>query len=511
MAENNTFLTPSLARIQAVEYPNRVTVYLTLSIALIVFLYSFNWPKGQKLAPGIWVVGGNDKQNIRTNRERFRENAKEMLEEGYQKSDGNFFYVPSPLGERLMIPVKYLEELKTAPIDEVDFVATFIEMFEGKYTTMGSRSTLHPRVVKAQLNHHLADVMPSVQQEIVDSFADLFPACEEWTPVPVVAILTQIVARVSSCMFGGTTLSHNKKWVQSSIDFAIDGFIGAQKLKKYPEFLKPIVARFIPEIHKIGDHYAAAEAAAIPLLESRRKTGEKAMDLLYWMAEQAKGEEQDLKFLAGILLKVSFAAIHTSAAAPAQLLYDLCEHPEFIEPLREELDNVIGPDGLIDKSGFLRMAKMDSFMKESQRFNPLLLITFERVIHQPFTLSSGFTIPANTTIGIPTQAITMDESLYPSPEVFDPFRFSKMREERPETDGRAQYVASNPASLSFGYGRHACPGRFFAAQEIKAIMAYILRNYDIRFSQGQSRPESLRAETQYLPHPAATVEFKRRS
>lgn len=225
----------------------------------------------------------------------------------------------------------------------------------------------------------------------MDSFADLFPACEgksyssctcrhmlrscfvDWTPVPVVAILTQIVARVSSCMFGGTTLSHNKEWVQSSIDFAIDGFIGAQKIKKYPEFIKPLVARFIPEIRKIADHYAAAEAAAIPMLESRRRTGEKAMDLLYWMAEQAKDEEQDLKFLAGILLKVSFAAIHTSAAAPAQLLYDLCAHPEFIEPLREEVNNVIGHDGLIDKSGFTKMAKMDSFMKESQRFNPLLL------------------------------------------------------------------------------------------------------------------------------------------
>lgn len=197
--------------------------------------------------------------------------------------------------------------------------------------------------------------------------------CTDWTPVPVVGILTQIVARVSSCMFGGTTLSHNKEWVKSSIDFAIDGFIGAQKIKKYPEFIKPLVARFIPEIRKIADHYAAAETAAIPMLESRRRTGEKAMDLLYWMAEQAKGEEQDLKFLAGILLKVSFAAIHTSAAAPAQLLYDLCEHPEFIEPLREEVNNVIGPDGLIDKSGFMKMAKMDSFMKESQRFNPLLL------------------------------------------------------------------------------------------------------------------------------------------
>jgi hypothetical protein len=36
--------------------------------------------------------------------------------------------VPSPLGERLMIPIKYLDELKTAPIDHVDFVATFIEV-----------------------------------------------------------------------------------------------------------------------------------------------------------------------------------------------------------------------------------------------------------------------------------------------------------------------------------------------------------------------------------------------
>lgn len=43
-------------------------------------------------------------------------------------------------------------------------------------------------------------------------------------------------------------------------------------------------------------------------------------------------------------------------------------------------------------------------------------------------------------------------------------------------------------------------------------MAHILRHYDLRFPAGQQgRPESMRAETQYLPHPGATVEFKRRS
>jgi len=185
--------------------------------------------------------------------------------------------------------------------------------------------------------------------------------------------MTQIVARVSSCMFGGTTLSRNQEWIDASIAFAIDGFIGAQKIKKYPEFLKPIVKFFVPEITSIANHYKAAEKAAIPLLEEREKKGEHASDLLGWMSEQAKGYEQEKKFLASILLKVSFAAIHTSAAAPTQLLYDLCDMPQYIQPLRDEINSVMDSEGHIGKKGYLKMSKMDSIMKESQRFNPLLL------------------------------------------------------------------------------------------------------------------------------------------
>ncbi|CCF41988.1 cytochrome P450 [Colletotrichum higginsianum] len=462
--EVEAFILLGLAHLSALNKLALGFTLLTLMLALTALLFTHSQFNNQKLVPNVFVVGGDDAQSIKANRERFRTQAKEMLEEGYNRTGGGFFYVPSPLGERLMIPTKYLEELKTAPIDHVDFVATFIEMFEGKYTTMGSRSTLHPRVVKGQLNHHLAEIMPAVQQEIRDAFCDVFPTCVDWTPIPVVDSLTRIVARVSSCMFGGTELSRNKEWVESSISFAIDGFIAAQKLKGYPEFLKPIVARFIPEIQKIAGHYAAAEAAAIPLLEARRRTGEAAADLLFWMEKQAINEEHDLKFLASILLKVSFAAIHTSAAAPAQLVYDLCERPEYIEPLREEIRSVADCDGFIDKSGFLGMTKMDSFMKESQRFNPLLLITFERVVHRPFTLSSGFTIPAHTTIGIPTQAITMDKLLYPSPETFDPFRFSKLRKEQPEMDGRAQISICGLPQVRVAQKAYAWKHSFFRIQ-----------------------------------------------
>lgn len=178
-------------------------------------------------------------------------------------------------------------------------------------------------------------------------------------------------------MFGGTTLSRNKEWIQSSIDFATDGFIGAQTLKKYPEFLKPVIARYVPAIQNIKSHYAAAERAAIPLLKERAANGIAAPDLLYWMAEDAKGDEKDLAFLAGILLKVSFAAIHTSAAAPTQLLYDLCDMPEYIEPLRREINQNLDGNGLLGRQGFQGLTKLDSIMKESQRFNPLLLGKFD--------------------------------------------------------------------------------------------------------------------------------------
>ena len=337
-------------------------------------------------------------------------------------------------------------------------------------------------------------------------------------------------------MFGGTVLSRNQEWVDASIAFAIDGFNGAQKIKKYPEWFKPVAKYFIPEIRKIHKHYEAAEKAAIPLLKQRERDQEKALDLLYWMAEQAKGGEKDLQFIAGILLKVSFAAIHTSAAAPSQLIYDLCAMPEYVEPLRNEMEENLAQDGTVKKTAFVKLTKLDSIMKESQRHNPLLLskcspdarivnpkkktknalltvlrpVTFERVVTEDYSLSDGFVIPANTTIGLPTQAISMDPTLYPNPNQFDAFRFSTLREINPDKAGKAQYVASNPESMSFGFGRHACPGRFFAANEIKAIMVYLLMNYDMRFLPGQARPRSLQFETQYLPSHDAGVLFKRR-
>ena len=188
-------------------------------------------------------------------------------------------------------------------------------------------------------------------------------------------------------MFGGTDLSRHKEWVSATINFAVDGFLGAQAIKKYPVFVRPIVARWMPELNKISQHHATAQRVIVPILRQRESRDfDKPADFLQWMLDSARGEEAEKEFIATIQLKLSFAAIHTSAAAPTQLLYDLCARPEYIKPLIEEIEEVKAIyGGLESKQALRKLVKMDSFMKESQRFNPLLL-------------SRSFPMPSSTPI-----------------------------------------------------------------------------------------------------------------
>lgn len=112
----------------------------------------------------------------------------------------------------------------------------------------------------------------------------------------------------------------------------------------------------------------------------------------------------------------------------------------------------------------------------------------------------------------------MDPELFPEPDRFNGFRFDEIAakeaaqtEKGNKAEPSVAYAAAHPSSMAFGYGRHACPGRFFASAEIKAIMVYLLTHYDFRFPDGQTeRPPSLIFETQNLPNSTGRIMFKRR-
>ena len=149
--------------------------------------------------------------------------------------------------------------------------------------------------------------------------------------------------------------------------------MGAKKIKNVPSMLRPIARYIIPEFRRIANHHSTACRILALLLGERASQPEKPSDFLQWMSDSAVGPEKRDAFIASIQLELSFAAIHKGAATPAQLIYDLCAMPKYIEPLREEVRASLAEHGSFSKDALLQLKKMDSFIKESQRFNPLFL------------------------------------------------------------------------------------------------------------------------------------------
>jgi cytochrome P450 len=88
-----------------------------------------------------------------------------------------------------------------------------------------------------------------------------------------------------------------------------------------------------------------------------------------------------------------------------------------------------------------------------------------------------------------------DSDIHDEPYQFDPLRYYKLRESKgaaasatkaAEVVANSQFVSVGTTSLTFGYGRHACPGRFFAVNEIKMVMATALLHYDIKNVPGET-------------------------
>ncbi|KAI1130841.1 cytochrome P450 monooxygenase [Nemania abortiva] len=491
--------------------PKYAVSFITVILGLAWVSWK-QWGGKPKLIPGVYVVGGSSKSQIMKSRENFRVASKGMVLEGYERSSGNeFFYVPSRAGERLVMPSHFIEELKSAPMDKVDFIGIVRDLMEGDYTGIGHRSRLHPDTLKLGLTPKVSSMMPEVQDEVEAAFRDAFPPCDDWTEIELLPVFANIVARASSRMMGGKPLSRDEEWIQASIDFSHCALSGSQKIKGLHWLVRPLLAPWVREIRKdIPNCGRIAERVTKPLLEQRRRDNEWPNDFLTLLWDAAKGQEQEDKFLASRVLLTAFASIHTSTAAIMNFIMDLCEHPECIDIMKEEYSGLIDEKGFVPLGGFSRLPKMDSCMKESQRFWPATVLTFERIINEDLRLSNGLTVPAGHRIAVCNYGVNMDPNIFPEPKKFDGLRFEKLRQQFPALQGRTQFVACNRTSLNFGYGRHACPGRAFFAEEYKAIMIRLLETFEIKYPPGKSRPPTLEFETHYIVNPDSKVMFRRR-
>ncbi|GAW13949.1 hypothetical protein ANO14919_033410 [Xylariales sp. No.14919] len=456
--------------------------------------------------------------DINTLKGRYVKEADVLLREGYEKFKDSIFQVETPDGPRVFLPRKLAHELKPFNRHEASGMKALADRHIGQYTTIDHESDVMLGAIKIDLNRNLGNFVGDVQYEIAHCFKTQFPTCDEWTPIDLHGKLLRIVAQASARIFVGYPMCRNEEWLECSTKFALDVMTGGEKLKQWHPWLRPIAQYLVPEMtHIRGDHQRALELL-LPELERRsmepgRAEFKSRNDMIEWMQQRAKkiGDKSfDSKELANLQMLTATAAIHTTRLAIIHALYDLAARPEYIEPLRREvLDVTKDSNGRLRKQHLTQMRKLDSFMKESQRHNPPSIATFQRKAMIPIDLSNGFHIPAGTIVQCNTNMLDEAPTEWGDPNAFDGFRFYKLRS-KPEDTNKYQFASTSYDSMQFGFGNDACPGRFFASNQIKIVLAYILSHYYFKFEDGiVGRPKNLMFEVNVLADPTVKVLFKK--
>jgi cytochrome P450 len=451
---------------------------------------------------------------------RYLWDANNMVQEGYYKYKGSPFKIAK--FSRWVVVVsgpQAIEDYRQVPDDDLTMLNLSTEEGIAIKYTLGSNiitDQYHIHVVRNQLTKNLGVVFPDIRDEIVQAFDDVICPTTDWSKVSAFKAVTQIVCRTSNRIFVGLPLCRDPDWIALNLKFPTDVMKAAAIINLFPTFLKPIAGRLLTKVDaqvQCGMRYLA------PIIKDRqqyideygKEREDKPNDLISWLMDEASEVERSLRNLFVRVMTINFGAINTTSMSFTHALYHLAAMPHYIQLMREEVEAAVAEEGWT-KNAIGRMYKIDSFFKETQRFNGLGSLSMHRTALTDFTLADGTFIPKDTSVCAALFATHRDEQNYTSPDIFDGFRFANMELSAlsEEESAKQQMVATTANHLSFGYGRHACPGRFFAATELKAMMAHLVLTYDFKLENEGVRPPDTWLGAYCVPNRKAKVLFRKR-
>ncbi|KAJ5815883.1 hypothetical protein N7447_008116 [Penicillium robsamsonii] len=463
------------------------------------------------------INGGRPWDIFRTTaKKRFRSDAARLLKNGFEKSP-DAFRILTDNGPLLVLSPQYAREVRGDDRLSLDhFIASEfhpnIPGFEPFKLILDPKNPLNT-ILKTNLTQALAYMTEDLSAEVTEALSATWTDDSEWHEVSVSQTALKLVAQMASKAFIGQVRCRDPKWHNIIITYTHNVYGAAQALHFWPSFLRPIVARFLPACQTLQAQIVEAREILEPLVAERRAERANRVaqekpplsrgDIIDWL-EDSYGDQPYDAVAAQLLL--SFAAIHGTSNLLTQVLVDLCSHPELVQDIRAEAVSVLGKEGWT-RAGLYQLKLMDSALKESQRLAPNRLLSMGRIAQGDMDLSDGLRIPRGTTLMVSAHNM-WDSAIYPDPQQYDGYRFHKLRQVSGQ-EGQHQLVSSTPDHMGFGYGKHACPGRFFAAAQIKAALCNILLKYDLEYRGGQS-PSVWSQGIHLFPDPTSRIYVRRR-
>lgn len=294
---------------------------------------------------------------------------------------------------------------------------------------MSANGSLHSRVLHVVLRSHLVTLRPMLQKIISETFQSEYDSgqmlANGWTSIRCFSMAKNIIRTANSSAFFGMRLSSDPKFLEAAMQYPDDLLFASEVLRLIPSFLAPIAA---PILMRKGRGSKVLVKHLIPLVEERLRSPAsetpqtKSLDCVQWIIDtNPRKTPWSAEKIVQVVLGLWFASVHQLAISVVYALVDLCDHGEYVEVLREELEthsNLTDGDGDIEI-----LPRLDSFLKESARLHPSDSISLRRKALRPYTFHDGTYIPAGDVVCVPLRAMMRDETNFPNAMTFDGFRF----------------------------------------------------------------------------------------
>ncbi|KXJ90433.1 cytochrome P450 [Microdochium bolleyi] len=474
------------------DYTSRLLVSLVLSGGL-AWVYSAGRPKSPRLPtinpPKSWLSFFTQ-DNIKY----YLENGKEVQRRGAVEYNDEPYNVITTDGTVTVLPPRFAQEIRNEP--SLSFLAVAATNLQSHlqgfdvYAVDTIQGELMLNVARKRLPKILARISRPLAEEASLAVYGSLGSSTEWKTDHPYEHMLNLIARMSSRLFLGPDLCRDETWLNVTKSFAVNSFQASDILRRYPTWLRGFAATWlVPQAKLVRQQATEAEALVAAVLNARKKqqalnrenttagqegdNDEEQEYAIDWFEEEAAGRTYNV---GKVQLLLSAVAIQTTTDLLNEVILQLAQRPDYVQELRAEIAGVLRAAGAWTKPALFNMKLLDSAIKEAQRMRPVLFGAMPRIALAPVTIpGTNIVIPKGGRVSV-SSLLHHDPAVYANPHEYNIHRFADMRDG--DSDAQSHLVSTGPASLGFGHGNHACPGRFFAANELKIALCYLLINYD---------------------------------
>lgn len=208
--------------------------------------------------------------------------------------------------------------------------------------------------IVVRLTQDWPSVTHRVVEEMTSTIHNVFGEDTEWNECGLRESMSAVIVNSMSRAFVRSDVSRNPRWLEIARTHPGSARVAAMALKDIPPIFRRIAHSFILACKMVQKDYSDTVNLIRPELQRRKAEFRKATeagqeppryhDALEYM--DRLGQEQRINVdHSAWLLALSIASVHTPADALAHAIVDLCDHPELVQQLRDEIIETVGKDG----------------------------------------------------------------------------------------------------------------------------------------------------------------------